>query len=224
MTSRGEPSWFWRNGALQRLAAALATGCATWLVQPQWIAAPTRALLAWDLAALTYLGLAWVIIWRADAGTTREHALSQDQSAYLIFLFVLSAAGAGIVAIGFMVGGLKSLAFWPRAWHLALAVLALLSAWLLIHTVFAFHYARRYHAARRPAHSQPAELVFPGGHAPDYLDFCYFSFVVGMTSQVSDVAVSSRRMRRLTLTHSVLAFVFNIAILALSLNIIASAI
>ena len=99
-----------------------------------------------------------------------------------------------------------------------------LSAWLLIHTVFAFHYARRYHAARRPAHSQPAELVFPGGHAPDYLDFCYFSFVVGMTSQVSDVAVSSRRMRRLTLTHSVLAFVFNIAILALSLNIIASAI
>ena len=98
---------------------------------------------------------------------------------------------------------------------------------MLIQTVFAFHYARRYYAPRHRAQVQPAGvhgLEFPGGVEPDYLDFAYYSFVVGMTSQVSDVPVTSRPMRHLTLIHSVLAFIFNIAILALSINIIASVI
>jgi uncharacterized membrane protein len=150
--------------------------------------------------------------------------LSQDQSSYLIFLFVVSAACASIVAIGFVAGTIKALDFWPRAWHLALTVGALVSSWLLIQTVFAFHYARRYYDHAGRVGAEPAELLFPGKREPDYLDFAYYSFVIGMTSQVSDVAVTSRRMRRLTLIHGFLAFVFNIAVLALSINIIASVI
>jgi uncharacterized membrane protein len=84
-----------------------------------------------------------VLIARADAQGTREHALSQDQSSYLIFLLVVSAACASIVVIGFVAATTRELTFWPRAWHLALAVAALISPWLLIQTVFAFHYARR---------------------------------------------------------------------------------
>ena len=146
---------------MQRLTTALVISLAAFFVQPNWISTHTRVLVSWDLGTLIYLGLAWALIARSDAEMTRDHALSQDQSGYVIFLFVVSAACAGIVAIGFMVSTLKGLAFWPRAWHLALSIVALISAWLLIQTVFAFHYARHYYAVRRDRHSESAELRFP---------------------------------------------------------------
>jgi uncharacterized membrane protein len=83
-------------------------------------------------------------------------------------------------------------------------------------------FPRRYYDRARHDGTEPTELVFPGKRQSDYLDFAYYSFVIGMTSQVSDVAATSRRMRPLTLVHGFLSFVFNIAVLALSINIIAS--
>jgi uncharacterized membrane protein len=218
------PTWIIRIGAMQRLAVVLTVAVATFLAQPDSISWHTRAVVSWDVGVLVYLCLAWWLIARADASMTRDHALGQDQSGYVIFLFVVGAACASIVAIGFVVSTIKELAFWSRAWHLTLTIDALISSWLLIQTVFAFHYARRYYAIVRRQRTTPAELLFPGGREPDYLDFAYYSFVVGMTSQVSDVAVTSRQMRQLTLIHGALAFVFNIAVLALSINIIASVI
>ena len=209
---------------MPRLAAALAVGAVAFLAQPDSISWHTRAIASWDLGVFVYLCLAWWLIARADAGMTRDHALGQDQSGYVIFLFVVSAACASIVAIGFVVSTIKELPFWTRAWHLTLTIGALLSSWLLIQTVFAFHYARRYYAVLHREPTTPPELLFPGGREPDYLDFAYYAFVVGMTSQVSDVSVTSRQTRRLTLIHAALAFVFNIAVLALSINIIASVI
>ncbi len=102
-----------------------------------------------------------------------------------------------------------------------LSVAALLLSWLLIHTLFAFHYARLYYFLPEGGDEHHRGLKFPDeDDEPDYLDFAYYSFVVGMTSQVSDIAVLSRRMRRLTLIHGVLSFIYNIAILAMSINII----
>jgi uncharacterized membrane protein len=216
-------SWIARFGAMQRLGTALVIAAAAFLLQPDSIAWHTRAVASWDLGAFAYLGLAWALIAQANAKATRDHALSQDQSGYVIFLFVVGAACASIVAIGFVVGTIRDLSFWPRAWHLALTVAALLSSWLLIQTVFAFHYAHRYYTGPHVKAGTNASLLFPGGREPDYIDFAYYSLVVGMTSQVSDVAISSRSMRRLTMVHGVLAFLFNIAVLALSINIIASA-
>jgi uncharacterized membrane protein len=218
------PAWIIRIGAMPRLAVVLALAVSAFFAQPDSISWHTRAVVSWDLGVLVYLCLAWSLIACADAGMTRDHALGQDQSGYIIFLFVVGAACASIVAIGFVVGTIKELAFWSRAWHLTLTIGALISSWLLIQTVFAFHYARRYYAILGSERTATPELLFPGNREPDYLDFAYYSFVVGMTSQVSDVAVASRQMRRLTLIHSVLAFVFNIAVLALSINIIASVI
>jgi uncharacterized membrane protein len=211
-----------RFGAMQRLGSALALAIAAYLAQPDFISWHTRVVASWDLGAIVYLALAWWLITRTGVEETRDHALAQDQSSYLIFLFVVGAACASIVAIGFIAGTTKELAFWPKTWHLTLTVAALISSWLLIQTVFAFHYARRYYDRARRDRAEPTELVFPGSREPDYLDFAYYSFVIGMTSQVSDVAATSRRMRRLTLVHSFLSFVFNIAVLALSINIIAS--
>jgi len=213
-----------RHGALRRLGVALAAAALAAAVQPDTISWHTRLVVAWDVAALTYLALAWALIARADAHVTREHALSEDQSGFFIFLFVVGAACASIVAIGFVVGTIRDLAFWARTWHLTLTVVALVSAWVLIQTVFAFRYAHRYYKGPHGETAAMPALAFPGGREPDYLDFAYFAFVVGMTSQVSDVAVASRTLRRLALIHGMLAFVFNVAVLALSVNIIASVI
>ncbi len=91
---------------------------------------------------------------------------------------------------------------------------------MLIHTVFAFHYARRYYAPASVHEGPAAGLTFPGVDAPAYFDFAYYSFVLGMTSQVSDVAVRTAQMRRTTLAHGILSFIFNIAVLAMSINVI----
>ena len=224
MRTIGKTSWVVRIGATQRLGLALMLAAVAFIAQPDSVAWHTRAVASWDFGSLIYLGLAWGLITLSDAETTRDHALSQDLSGYLIFLFVVSASCVSIVAIGFVVGTIKDLPFWSRAWHLTLTVAALISSWVLIQTVFAFHYARSYYVGENRSQSAIPELNFPGGRDPDYLDFAYYAFVVGMTSQVSDVAVTSPRMRRLTLIQSVLAFIFNIAILALSINILASVI
>jgi uncharacterized membrane protein len=219
-----DPTWIIHVKAGQRLIMATAMAFIAFLVQPNWIPLPTRGMISWDTGTLVYLTLAWMVIMRADARMTRDRTLSQDQSGYIIFLLVVGASCASVVAIGFMQGIVKNLAFWPKAWHLALSVIALISSWLLIQTVFAFHYARRYYAAQQQGKLELGPLVFPGQQQPDYSDFAYYAFVVGMTSQVSDVAVTSRRMRHLTLIHGTLSFIFNIAVLALSINIIAGAI
>jgi len=222
MDNRPDTRWVVRFGAMQRLGTALGVSIVAFLMQPDSISWHTRIVASWDLGALAYLGLAWTLMAKSDARVTRDHALSQDQSGYIIFLFVVGASCASIVAIGFVVGTIRDLPFWIRAWHLAMTIAALVSSWLLIQTVFAFHYAHRYYAGPHGETSTVAPLLFPGGREPDYADFAYYSFVVGMTSQVSDVAVASRSMRRLTMIHGILAFLFNIAVLALSINIIAS--
>lgn len=180
-----------------------------------WVSDETRIIVGWDAGAIVYLAFAWIIIAQADRNTTRTHTQSQDQSGYIIFLFVIAASCASVVAIIFMLHAIKGLA-------IALSIVALISSWLLIHTLFAFHYARRYYAPDKREQSHAGGLDFPGDREPDYLDFAYYSFVVGMTSQVSDVSVLSRSMRRLTTIHSILSFFFNIVILAMNVNIIAS--
>jgi uncharacterized membrane protein len=222
---RGLVAWIDRLGAKGRLAVALAIGVAAYAAASgAMLAWHTRLVASWDAGTLSYLVLAWTIIRCSDAKSTRAHALTQDTSVFIIFLFVLGAACASVVAIAFVVGTFKDVAFWTKAMRLTLTVIALTSSWVLIQTVFAFHYARRYYRDEKHSPAQAGGLAFPGRSEPDYLDFAYYSFVVGMTSQVSDVQVLSHRMRRLTLVHGVLAFIFNIAVLALSINIIASAI
>jgi uncharacterized membrane protein len=184
----------------------------------------TRALITWNVGALVYLAIAWFTIAAGNAESTRLRARMQDSSRYIIFVLIVTAATISIVAIGFLLGDLKELTFWPRTIRLGLCALALSSSWLLIQTLFAFHYARRFYMGQTESHFEPRGLHFPGGTDPDFLDFAYFSFVVGMTSQVSDVAITGQHMRRTTLIHAVLSFVFNIAILAMSINIVAGVI
>ncbi|HEX8012556.1 MAG TPA: DUF1345 domain-containing protein [Casimicrobiaceae bacterium] len=200
------------------VAVLLAFG-ASLALQP-WFSSQLVLLASWDVGALCYLALAWAVIARTDETLTRRRAQRYDPSGYMIFLLILIAASASFVAIGFMIGDIKDLPFWPRAGRLTLSISALLLSWLLIHTLFAFHYARLYYFLPEGGEQHHRGLRFPDDDEPDYLDFAYYALVVGMTSQVSDVAVLSRPMRRLTMIHGVLSFIYNIAILAMSINII----
>jgi uncharacterized membrane protein len=221
-TTSPKPALPWVVGltAPHKLALALAVGALSYIGTHPWLLMHTRLLIAWNAGASMYLILGWLAVARADAEMTRVRAQLYDQTGYVIFMLVAVAASASVVAIGFLVGDAKQLPFGERAAHLTLSISALLVSWLLIQTLFAFHYARCYYWREGSSREHIRGLRFPGDAEPDYLDFVYYSFVVGMTSQVSDVSVIARHMRRITLIHGVLAFVFNIAILAMSINII----
>jgi uncharacterized membrane protein len=184
---------------------------------------PTRLVVAWDLFALTILALAWVVISTKDPYEARRHARLQDASATFLFGLVISAATASLLAVGLLLGSAKNLSPAGLAGHIALSVTAVVLSWTLVHTIFALRYAHLYFWDARKVERQAISggLIFPGQGTPDYFDFAYFSFVIGMTCQVSDVQVASSKMRRLALVHGVISFAFNTAILAMFVNIIA---
>ena len=214
---------FAETTSTQRLLYGVVLG----LVAAYWptpMQAETRALLGWSVGALTYLGLAWWLAESFDAERTRERAQSQDPPSVVVFLVMLVAVVVSVGAIAVILQQVKSLAPDQRPAHIALSMLALTASWLTIHMVFAFRYAHRYYQAALQADAEGPGLQFPGGSDPDYFDFLYYAYVVGMTSQVSDVQVTSRAMRRLTLVHGILSFAFNMAVLALSINVVAGAV
>ncbi|MDB5732805.1 MAG: hypothetical protein JWQ03_2700 [Variovorax sp.] len=180
-----------------------------------------RGLLGWCCGVAVYLTLAWWLAVSFDAQRTRERAQSLDQSNLLIMASMLVAVGVSVVAIAMLLRQVKPLEGLERAVHVAIGLVALAGSWLMIQTIYAFHYAHRYYQEEMQRKIEGAGLEFPGKLDPDYFDFLYYSHVVGMTSQVSDVQVTSREMRRITLVHSVMSFAFNMLVLALSINVVA---
>jgi len=208
-----------------RLALAVGAGLAVASALGWWATdAHTRFLAGWDAAVAVYLAFAWAVIHSLDAHATRARVQTLDPSGYVVFLIVVVAAYASLLAITWGLDQVRDLRGTARALRVALAILALAGSWLLINTVFAFHYARAYYRPQAASREHPGGLHFPGDAEPDYMDFMYYACVIGMTSQVSDVAVTSRGMRRLTLVHGVASFAFNLVILALGINLVAAAI
>lgn len=150
-----------------------------------------------------------------------DEVARNDQSSTAMLVVLLLGCAASVTAIGALLLTSRDLPAGERWPHGLLAVVAIVLSWLLIHVRFAFHYAHRDLETRSAAKGRSA-LDFPGTPKPDYLDYLYFSFVIGMTSQVSDVTVHTRTMRRLVLWHSLLSFGFNLLILALAVNTLAA--
>jgi uncharacterized membrane protein len=203
------------------LYAALAAGLT--LALPLPLRLPTRGLLAWCAGCICYLVLAWWLAHSFNVARTRARAQAQDQSGAVLFLLLFASVFASALAVAFMLHQLDGLSRAERTGHLMLSMLVLAVSWLLMQTIFAFRYAHRYYLPEAGTQAHAGGLEFPGLQPPDYFDFLYYAGVVGMTSQVSDVVVTSRSMRRLTLLHSVSAFAFNMLVLALSINVMAGA-
>lgn len=203
--------------ARPRTFVSIALGIAAFFLLPDSLRLVTRLLIGWDVFAASYLVLAYIMMFRCDHGHIRRNAILQDDGRFLILLVTALGAFASIAAIVLELGSSHR-----GASELALATVTIALSWAAVHTTFALHYAHEFYRGK------PGGLDFPKGHDdedhPDYWDFVYFSFVIGMTAQVSDVGVTDRTIRRTATAQGIVSFVFNTALVALMVNIAGSAI
>jgi uncharacterized membrane protein len=172
-----------------------------------------------------FLAVTLTIMLRGGRQTMRYRAAHYDTSDSIVLVLCVLAVVASLVAITGMVVGIGAMPEHKKIFRLLLSIVTVSGSWLFLHTVLALHYAHHYYwPRRRPGHpdGHHGGLEFPGGEAPDYADFLYFSFVLGATSQTSDVAISGKPIRRLAMLHGTFAFAFNTLLLALTVNVAAS--
>jgi uncharacterized membrane protein len=197
------------------IIVGIAVATVTGLLELRW---GSRVLTGWNVGVAVYLVLTLLMMWHADVARIRRRASEADEGAAFILFLSIVATFASLVAVVFALGGAKQ---GPHgALYVLLAFITILLSWAFVHTIFSFHYAHEYYGER--SDGIIGGLQFPGDHTPDYRDFLYFSLVIGMTSQVSDVAITSKVIRRMASIHGVLSFFFNLVVLALTVNLVAN--
>ncbi len=213
-----------RQDARHRLGLGLIAGAAVFFAARGHLRLWSGAIAGWNAVAVIIVALDWVTILTTPQRKIRQLAQQQDLSRFLVFLFVVVTASAALFAVGFLVNVKRSLTDGHFIVHLLLTLITVVFSWTLVHTVYGLRYAHAFYGdSDEPgAHQHAGGLLFPGDRPPNYFDFAYFSFVIGMTCQVSDVQIISRRMRRIALVHSILSFGFNTMILALLINTVSS--
>ncbi len=178
-----------------------------------------QILAGWDAGVALYLVLAYSLMARSSSEHIPDHAADADEGRFAILVLTVLAALSSLGAILAELGAGPGVQRTPM--QLALAGITIVLSWVFIHTIFALNYAHDYYGEHG---GKKSGLDFPGEKQPDYWDFVYFAFVIGMTSQVSDVAVTSKLVRRTVNAHGIVSFFFNVALLALTVNIAAGAI
>lgn len=201
-----------------RLLVAILIGGATGALIPEHWEWVTRVLAAWNVGGWFYLFSSAWLIWHTGHERVRASAMEEDNSAPAVLAIMSTAAVASLLAIVLELAGSQHLPQHERVLHYAFTASTVACSWLVLGLVFTFHYAHMYY--RSPSHQRA--LAFPEGeHHPDYWDFLYFSLTIAVAAQTSDITVRSGAMRRVVLAQSVLGFLFNAAILGLSINIAA---
>jgi uncharacterized membrane protein len=201
--------------ARPRTFISIAIGIVAFFLLPNSLRLVTRLLISWDTFIAFYLMLVYVMVLRSGLAHIKRNAVLQDDGRFLILLVVALGAFASIAAIIFELDATHR-----STLELALATVTIALSWAAVHTVFALHYAHEFYRGK------PGGLQFPSGDQhedADYWDFVYFSFVIGMTAQVSDVGITDRIIRRTATLHGIISFVFNTALVALMVNIAGTA-
>jgi uncharacterized membrane protein len=203
--------------ARPRTFISILIGIVAFAVLPNSLRPVTRALLGWDIFIAAYLLLVYTMMFRCGLARIKRNAVRQDDGRFLILLVVACGAFASIAAIVFELGASQH-----SVPALTLATVTIALSWAAVHTIFALHYAHEFYRG-----AKPGGLQFPSGDThenADYWDFVYFSFVIGMTAQVSDVGITDKTIRRTATVHGIISFIYNTALVALMVNIAASAI
>jgi uncharacterized membrane protein len=216
-TPAKRPTYLLRVGmAHKRLIISVAIGVAAMLALP---ASPiTRMLIGWDLGVLIYLAAAAVVMTRCSSvAALRRIGAAVVEGAFAILILGVVAAIASLGAIFAELSTIERTS--PGyGFFVALAIGTVVLSWTFTHAIFALHYAHAFYGG----HLRKSGLKFPDDDNPDYWDFVYFAFVIGMTFQVSDVAITHKSIRRLVVAHGALSFFFTAAIISVTVNIAAS--
>ncbi len=202
-----------------RLFACALLGLASVALLPNHWPSRERSITAWDIGSTAYLAMLGWLFLSSSVARMPAHAEAQEDGEWVLFFLVLAGVSVSFVAILGEFGSMKDAATSVKDEKVALVGGTLALSWLLTQAVFALRYAHEYYARGATQGSVAGGLDFPKEERPDYWDFLYFSIVLGMTFQVSDVQITSRTLRRLATLHGLLGFLFNTVIIALTVNL-----
>jgi uncharacterized membrane protein len=204
---------------LHRLLLSFLFSGITFLVIPAHSLSPLLlAMVLWIVFALVFNLTGWIILFTRPIHAIKKVARQDDGSKVFVFVMVLLSSFSGLCAVLLLlISGDNTIVKHPL--FIPATVGGMLQSWIMVHTIFTFHYAHMYYDDENAATTKG--LLFPGDEEPDYLDFAYFSFVIGSTFQVSDVQITSREIRRLVFMHSLLSFALNTFVVALTINLVA---
>ena len=204
-----------------RLLTGLLVVILAWWALPVTLPMTRRGIIAWDSGVLVYLGLAAHLFLTESPVDMPAAAEAQQEGEWTIFGLTLAVVVVSFVAVSSEFAGIKTGAAERRGAVVFLVAVTLFLSWLVTHVTFAFRYAHEFYASDLGAQGVDGGLDFPGEKEPDYLDFMYFSLVLGMTFQVSDVQITSRKLRRVAALQGLISFLFNTVIVAFTVNIAA---
>lgn len=208
-------------GHPRTLACAAIGIAAFWLLPRSWPPS-LRSVVAWDIGLLVFLAVSALLFGReGDDEAMANNALRQQEGEWTMFAVALAAVLFSFLALTRQLSAAKEANTLVRAFDVGVVAATLLLSWLATHVLFAYRYAHEYYTREEGRPGLQGGLDFPGDEKPDYWDFLYFSLVLGMTFQVSDVDITSRLMRRLAMLHGLVSFLFNTVIVALTVNIAA---
>lgn len=172
----------------------------------------------WVAFAVTFVTSSWVVFFKLPVGDIVARANKEDGSRLFVMVSVIISSFASMFTVLLLMISKNTS---RETITIVLAISGMMISWILVHTIFTFHYAHLYYSKDKDAGAVKSGLSFPGDGKPDYLDFAYFAFVIGMTFQVSDVEISAPLIRRTALAHGLLSFALNTFVVALTINLIA---
>jgi uncharacterized membrane protein len=214
-----DDSWLRRHTRIVRHRPHFSTAAAVFLVLlattlGAGIDLARGMLYAFDASALIFLaGIIWMF-GRSSTAAIRERVAQQDAGRWGVLYSGVAVTAVAVVSLGIELRASEN----GGVLMIVLAAASLVLSWCFLNTMFALHYAHEYYMSCK---DKTKALAFPGDDDPDYWDFMYFAFVLGMTFQVSDVQIQRRSARRVALAHGIIAFFFDVFILALSVNVVA---
>ncbi len=183
-----------------------------------------RLVLGYDSGVATFLAIQVYHITQVSAQEVRDYYESREPSNRIVIIGAVVFSGLSIVCVGMMANVSQNWGAVEAGLHTAGSLLAIVLSWVLLHTLYAFFYAHLYYDVDEAAADSTVRkgLRFPNDEPPDYMDFLYYSFTIAMCYQTSDVEISSRGMRHVTLVHAIVSFLFVSAILSLVINILSN--
>ncbi len=213
---------FLRLHPVKRVIVSAIISAASYFIIPSNMSRLVKPMLFWDVFSLAYLILSFAVVKKRSIDEIRKWAKKDDGSIAIVFFLILIASFASMIMVLFLVLSQNNISS-KDILYFPVSITGIFLSWLMVHTIFIFHYAHMYYDDDDKNPGKDAYgLEFPEKDPkPDYIDFAYFSFVIGCTFQVSDVEISSPKIRRVVLFHSLLSFCLNTFVVALTINLIA---
>ncbi len=222
-SKKNKENIFLQMHPLQRMLISLILSAVVWFFMFNDETILIKIVSSWILFSSVYLIMSWIILFTKPITEIRKTASREDGSKFFVFLMILLSSCGSMVSVLLLLISKDSKTA-DSGLFVPATICGMMLSWTMVHTLFAFHYAHDYYGNDENDKTKPAGgLEFPGKDVkPDYIDFAYFSFVIGCTFQVSDIEISSRKIRRLVFLHQLIAFGLNTFVVALTINLVAS--